>query len=353
MRRSRRGRALILALAGLVQLAAAPERGDPVARISEAPGASEYWDFIARFDSNESLVARFMLTNEGPGDMTAFAIGRFIRADGSSLPFRNGRLAGAWTLAPDRRSMKIGSSRMSLAGGEIAIDVDNDKRGVKIHLRFRLGPRASAGPELPGTSVDVLALAAPVSGTVWFSGMSAPQTVRGVAGITHTWMDPRESDRMLRRFDFFGSDGATRLYLGAAFGPDGRRAQQLTIERDGKPFLNVTQITLSLGDDRAIEMGPDYPVPKQLSFSNSEISGVIHLEKALVRHEPLQDLPLPSRFLVSLFARPQRVWMDSRFEVRIERSPSSTSLQAQGSGLTSVTFTNPLPSATSQRHAID
>lgn len=353
MRSARRLRTALIALAGFAQLAAAPERGDPVARIGAAPGASEYWDFIARFDSNETLVARFMLSNEGPGDTTAFAIGRFIRKDGSSLPFRNGRLAGAWTLAPDRRSMKIGSSQMSLAGGEIAIDVDNKKRGVQIHLRFRLGPRASAGPELPDTSVDVLALAAPVSGTVWFSGMSAPQTVRGVAGITHTWMDPRESDRMLRRFDFFGRDGATTLYLGAAFGPDGRRAQQLTIERDGKPFLNVTQITLSLGDDRAIEMGPDYPVPRQLSFSNSEISGVIHLERALVRHDPLQDLPLPSRFLVSLFARPQRVWMDSRFEVRIDRSPSSTSLQAQGPGLTSVTFTNPLPSATSQRHAID
>jgi hypothetical protein len=45
--------------------------------------------------------------------------------------------------------------------------------------------------------------------------------------------------------------------------------------------------------------------------------------------------------------------MDSRFEVRIEQSPSSKSLQAQGSGITSLAFTNPLPSATSKRHATD
>jgi hypothetical protein len=342
-----------LAVAGLCVLAAAPERGDPVSRLSEAPGASEYWDFIATFDSGERLLARYMITNEGPGDASAFAVGQFVRADGSIVPFRNGRLAGAWTLAADRRSMKIGSSELSFVGPEIALDVDNKKRGVKIHLRFRPGARASAGPELPDTSVDVLALTAPVTGTVWFTGMSAPQSLSGHAGISHTWMDPRESDRMARRFDFFGRDGALALYLGAAMSPDGRRAHQLTVERDGKALLNVTAITVSLGDDRAIELGPDYPVPKQLILSGSGISGVIHLEKVLARHEPLQDLPLPSRFLVSLFAHPQRVWMVSRFEVRIERSPSSTTLQAQGSGLTSVNFTNPLPSATSQRHSTD
>jgi len=353
MRRLGRLRTAALAVAALGMLAAAPERGDPVARISTAPGASEHWDFIASFDSKERLVARFMLSNEGPGDTAAFAVGKFIRADGTSESFRNGRLSGAWTLAADRRSMKIGSSRLNLAGPEIALDVDNQKRGVKIHLRFRPGARASAGPELPGTSVDVLALTAPVTGTVWFTGMSAPQTLRGHAGITHTWMDLRESEQVARRFDFFGRDGALALYLGDAMAPDGRRAHQLTIERDGRPILNVTQITVSLGDNQATDLGEDYPVPKQLILSGSGISGAIHLNKVIARHEPLQDLPLPSRFLVSLFAHPQRVWLDSRFEVKIEQRPSSTSLHAQGFGLTAVTFTNPLPAPTSKRHATD
>jgi hypothetical protein len=135
--------------------------------------------------------------------------------------------------------------------------------------------------------------------------------------------------------------------------PDGQCAQRVLIERDGIPIFNVTEITISLGDDRATELGPDYPVPKQPKLNGFVVSGAIHLNKVLARHDPLQDLPLPSRFLVSLFTHPQRVWMDSQFEVVIERSPSSTSLQAQGSGITSVTFTNPLPSATSQRHATD
>jgi hypothetical protein len=343
----------VLAVAGLGLLAATPERGDPVARRSSAPGASEYWDILATFDSGERLVARFMLSNEGPGDTSAFAIGQFVRADGTTSSFRNGRLAGAWTLAEDRRSMKIGSSRFSLGPPEIAIDIDNNKRGIKIHLRMQPGRRASAGPELPDTRVDVLALAAPISGSVWFTGMPEPLTLRGRAGISHTWMDPRESDRMARRFDFFGRDGAVALYVGDAMSPDGRHATQLTLERDGQPVINVTPITISLGEERDVKLGGAYPVPTQLKLSGVGISGVIHLNNVLAKHDPLQDLPLASRLLVSLFAHPQRVWMDSRFEVRIERSPSSSSLQAQGSGLTAVTFTNPLPSATSQRHATD
>jgi hypothetical protein len=214
-------------------------------------------------------------------------------------------------------------------------------------------PRASAGPELPDTSVDVLAVSAPIEGTVWFTGMPAPLGVRGRAGITHTWMDPRESERMLRRLDFFGRDGALAIYLGEALAPDGRSAAVLSVERDGKPISNVTEITISHGAEKAAELGPGYPVTRQLSFVGKGISGVIRPKNILVRHEPLQDLPLPFRFLLSSAAHPQRVWMDSRFEVRIEQGPSSQPLQAQGTGVTSVTFTNPLLPATTKRHAAD
>jgi hypothetical protein len=342
-----------LAVAGLGVLGAAPERGDPISRISDAPASSEYWDFVASFDSRERLFARFMITNEFPGDAVGVAVGHFVTADGKVMPFRNARLSGSWELDPARRWLKVGGSRLALGAGELAIDIDKKKRGIQIHLKAKLGAQASVGPELPDTSVDVLALAAPIEGTVWFVGMPEPLTLRGRAGITHTWMDPRESERTLRRLDFFGRDGDLALYLGEATAPDGKKAQVLRIERDGKPILNVTEITISHGDEKTTEMGPGYPVPRQLVLSAKGISGVIHLERMLVRHEPLQDLPLPFRFLLSSAAHPQRVWMESRFEVRIEQGPSSTPLHAQGFGVTSATFTNPLPSTTSKRHATD
>jgi hypothetical protein len=346
-------RVAALMVAGLGALGVAPQRGDPVSRISAGPSASESWDIVATFDANQRLFARFLISNEWPGDASAVAIGHFIRTDGSIVPFRNGRLAGRWTLGEGGRWVEVGGSRLDLSGPEIALDIDKKKKGIQIHLRIRREPRASAGPELPDTSVDVLALAAPIEGTVWFTGMAEPLTVRGHAGITHTWMDPRESERVVRRLDFYGRDGSLALYLGEALAPDGRRAQVVSVERDGKPILNVTQITISHGDEKTSELGVGYPIPRQLVITGEGISGVIHLDRMLVRHEPLQDLPLPFRFLLSSAAHPQSVWMDSRFEVRIEQAPSSTSLHAQGSGIASVSFTNPLPSATSKRHAID
>ena len=342
-----------LLAAGLGVLGAAPERGDPVSRISDGPAASESWDFDASFDSKERLFVRFLITNEFPGDALGVVVGHFVRADGSIVPFRNGRRAGRWTLGEGGRWLKVGGSRLDLRGPELAIDIDKEKLGIQIHLRVRPGPQASAGPELPDTAVDVRALAAPIEGTVWFTGMAEPQRVSGRAGITHTWMDPRESERVVRRIDFFGRDGDLALYLGEALAPDGRRAQVVSVERDGKRILNVTEVTISHGEEKTTELGAGYPISRQLSFSADGISGVIRPNLMLVRHEPLQDLPLPFRFLLSSAAHPQRVWMDSRFEVRIEQGPSSKSLQAQGSGITSVAFTNPLPSATSKRHSTD
>jgi hypothetical protein len=342
-----------LIVAGLGALGAAPQRGDPVSRISQGENASEYWDFVASFDSKEQLFARFMITNEWPGDAYAVAAGHFVRADGTVLPFRNGRMAGDWELGAGGRWIRIGGSRLDLSGPELRIDIGKTKRGIQIHLRMQPSPRASAGPELPDTSVDVLAVSAPIEGTVWFTGMPAPLSVRGRAGITHTWMDPRESERVLRRLDFFGRDGGLAVYLGEALAPDGRSTAVLSVERDGKPILNVTEITISHGDKKAVELGPGYPIPRQLILTSRDVSGVIHINQTLVRHEPLQDLPLPFRFLLSSAAHPQRVWMDSRFEVRIEQGPLSQPLQAQGTGITSVTFTNPLSPSTSKRHATD
>ena len=353
MRASMEIRLGALAVAGLVLLGAAPERGSPVSRISEGSTASEYWDLDASFEGNHHLFVRFLITNEWPGDASAIAVGHFVWPDGKVSPFRNGRLAGNWTLGEGGRWLKVGGSRLDLSGPELRLDVDKKKAGVQIHLRMQTPARSSVGPELPGTGIDVLALAAPSEGTIWFKAMAEPLRVRGHAGITHTWTDQRESERVVRRIDFFGRDGALALYLGESLSPDGRRAQVLTVEKEGVPIVNVTEITVSHGDEKSSVMGPGYPAPKQLTITGPGISGVIHLNKMLVRHEPLQDLPLPFRFLLSSAAHPQRGWMDSRFEVRIEHGPLSKSLQAQGIGITSVSFTNPLPPATSKRQQTD
>ena len=66
------------------------------ARMGKAEFASEYWDLMARFESGHRLVARFLVTNEGPGEHTAVAVGHVVFPDGSSVDFRNGRGRAGW-----------------------------------------------------------------------------------------------------------------------------------------------------------------------------------------------------------------------------------------------------------------
>ncbi len=63
-----------------------------------------------------------------------------------------------------------------------------------------------------------------------------------------------------------------------------------------------------------------------------------------VRHDLFEALPLPFRLWLSLRMRPHRVWTDSAFEVKIRSSPDTSPLEIRGTGITSVTFLNPLPS---------
>jgi len=64
----------------------------------------------------------------------------------------------------------------------------------------------------------------------------------------------------------------------------------------------------------------------------------------LLRHDPIEDLPQPYRFLVSLRSRPRRVWAESPFEVKFEAGSDRSPSEIRGTGTASVTFTNPLPS---------
>ena len=338
-----------LAVAGLGVLGAAPERGDPVSRISG--GARRLRVLGLRRELRlEGAPVRALPDHERVARATpraspsATSCGRTAR----SCPFA----MGVWRATG--RSARAGAGCRSAGVGSTSPAPRSRSTSTRRSAASRStcgcgrGPRASAGPELPDTAVDVLALAAPIEGTVWFTGMAEPQHAARPRRH-HPHLDGsarvgacRAPDRFLR-----ARRRARALPRRGAGARTGGARRSLSVERDGKPILNVTEITISHGDEKTIELGAGYPIPRQLIFTAEGISGVIHLNQVLVRHEPLQDLPLPFRFLLSSAAHPQRVWMDSRFEVRIEQGPSSTSLQAQGSGITSVTFTNPLPSATS------
>jgi len=340
---------LAAALIALPLLAAVPApRGSPASRLPDTDEASEYWDLVALFDSNHKLFARFMITNEGPGKNTGIAYGHFVEPDGTTWFFSNGRREGRWQLGPRGLHLRVGSSVLDMTGRPYVLGVHKKKKGVDIDLRFTPdGPAVwNAAESDEGPCVDLLAISAPIEGSVWFRGMPEPVELSGRVGMTHTWMDRSEPDVVLRRTDVFSLRGEPVLYLRDLEAPDGSHSRWLTAARSGKTFFQSNDFELSTSGSSSAQSDPGYPVPAALQLSGRDVEGEIHFGVGLVHHDPMQDIPQPFRFLLSFEMRPHRVWTDSSLDVTLKTGADPVKIR--GSGIAAVTFLNPIPSATSR-----
>ncbi len=343
-----RRRTLVLAALAAWLVAGSPERGDPAARLSEADGALEYWDVVARFDGGQRLVARVLVTNEGPGELTAVGVGHLMLPDGEIVEFRNGRLQGRWSVAGDRRSLRIGSTRLDLAGPVRTLEYDNDRRGIEIRLRFHVAspPRIPSSGEPGGYRVDLLDLATPVEGTILLPGLSAPLAITGRAALSHTWMDESEPRLVQRRIDFASLEAGDAFYLRDVLSAEGKSHRWLVLVHDSHVLLETSDFSVEL-EAGSGEPERAYPVPSRLRIAAPGLTGTVTLGRRIVSHDPLGDLPQPFRFLLSFAMRPRRVWTDSPFSLRVGAAPGRDPIELDGNGITSVTYLNPLPAPTS------
>jgi hypothetical protein len=343
-RRPGRLAAAVLALVVPALLAAAPApRGHPASRIGTGGSASEYWDLVARFDSGHKLFARFLITNQGPGEKTGVANGHFVEPDGTVWDWHNGRSQKNWQLGPEGLRLEVGSSELDLRADEFRLRVHKRKKGVDIDLRFTPANRpawdTNADPAAP--SVDVLAHSAPIRGSVWFRGMAEPVELTGRAGLSHTWMEAREGDIALRQLDFFSLGDEVAIHLRDFVAPDGTRSGWLRVLRAGEILFESSDFAVSFSGRSAAEDAADYPIPETLVLRGASIQGHITLKAGLVHHDPLDEIPQPFRFLLSLSMRPHRVWAESPFAVTV--GSGSDELKIRGTGITIVTYLNPPP----------
>ena len=111
---------------------------DPGARMLEGSSAGEYWDVSATFTGGARFFARYWVTNEGPGTHTGVAMGSFVGADGSVANFQYARDRGSWLLGAGGRYVQIASAVLDLREPSGRIEIDTDKYGLKIYLRFNM-----------------------------------------------------------------------------------------------------------------------------------------------------------------------------------------------------------------------
>jgi hypothetical protein len=302
---------------------------------SDADQAMEYWDVTAWLDTGERVLARFLVTNQGPGRRTAAAVGHVALADGTVLPFRWGRRAGAWTLAADGRRLEIGKAVLDLTGPTILMTVRSKKRGLDLRLAIEGSAGRAATHDLGAVYATEVVLPSPARAELAARG-AATRTAEGAAALTHTWMERPESELLGRRDELFARGGGVSLYLSLRTRGDGAPAPDLVVRRGGHTTArrapSMLDVALSADGD-----GP-YPVARTWHVTTAGIDVRAVLERELLRMDPLEILPQPFRFILSLGGRPQRVWADARVTVDLAAEGDAPAVEAELRGVATTAF---------------
>ena len=326
------------------------KRGNPAAHLFPGDQASEHWDLTARFDSGHVLVTEFIITNIGIGDRNAAAFGSVVTPDGKKHRFRNGRREGNWQISLDRLLIQVGKSRLDLHGPVYQLQVD--KKDVKLDIQIQPNGPAAWSDAFSDSrfAIDLLAASATAQGSLWLKGMLAPIDIRGTLALTHSWTEEASTDLILRRVEFFSLQPECPLYAVDLTAPNGKRTQWIVAKAANNTSGWAQQVSFVMDGEAHGSQVDDYPVPGSLRLKAPELEGLIQIQRVLLHDDPFDDLPRIFRWMVSLVLnlRPHRSWALSPFEL------SCPSLQTahpdivpltHGTGMTAVTFLNPLPSS--------
>ncbi len=350
--------------------------------------ASQYWDLTAELESGHRIFARFQITNQGPGDNNATAIGHVITPGGEAVKFRNGRLESGWTLSKDRLDLDVGKSHLDLHPPRYRLRVN--KKDVRIRLNFAPNALTSLPRKVTGKRyrVDLLALGATATGTLELEGADEI-ALEGKASLTHTVATKDETDLALRRFELYAQQGSHPFYAVQFLDHKNRRRSWAAwleprcdlafapepfpsgSPKGGQNATETSENTLSrcirvLGTTSKIEVagrsatkgaakrgdkGP-YWIPARYTLSPNppkseeaekpRVEGHARTAKRLLKYEALDDLPGPIRFVARLSTKPRRVWSLATFEVTIPPSLDSEPTKIQSQGVAIVSFLNPV-----------
>lgn len=317
---------------------------DPKARLLAGDSASEYWTLFVELASGHRISQRFLITNSGPGDHSAVAVGHLMEPGRPPYRYVNGRQRHAWTLSPDRLFFDIGASHLDLHRPKGALRITKDD--IEILLDFDFSERVLSGrvpaSQLPSRYfVEVLAAGVVTQGTIKAPWMAAPLATKGHLWLVHSWTPDDEANLLDRRVDVFGRSGGTTFYaLQIADGNRFAGAWQLLSRPPVPPGAGKLDSRINFAahwkDGTALLPGkPDagYPVPDRFSLTGKLETGSIALSREWLRFDPLVVIPQPFQWFIRRSSQPREVWADTRIAVSIRRAPENPSLPPSGDAL--------------------
>ncbi|MGE0683642.1 MAG: hypothetical protein AB7P69_22430, partial [Candidatus Binatia bacterium] len=222
-------------------------------------------------------------------------------------------------------------------------------------LRFQTDNPATWSEALAqsGYTLDLLAAAVPIEGTLWTKGMEEPLTVRGTLAATHSWMQKSSSSVMVRRVEFFTLREDFPMYGIDLTTPAGAPLRWFIVKLHEGQQLESDAFELTFAQEVEPRKDPGYTVPGNLRLRSAQLNGQITLARIILRHDPFAKLPGPIRLLASTILNlyPLQVWAVSPFSLVVQPDRTSVSLSSQdsveqikqhGMGVTAITFLGPL-----------
>ncbi len=289
---------------------------------------TEWWVIAARFDSGESLVFELTLTDQGPGERNAAAVGHWVAADGKLTPFRRAMRGGSWKNGANGRRIDLEKLIFDRSGERAQLRVE--KKSLRIALDFPLAAQPLARRDLSGGAwtQELWTSGAPAEVSFWQRGLAEPLRARGLVAVSHRSVRGGESKLAARRLEAFSLANETRLYV-----------VELASAKRSERWVVVDQGGQLLAD--AIEVAPPLPalasVPERIELPGAgPVRGELRAGREIVAYDPLAELPGPVRWVVSLAIRLRSAWMASPYDVTLSGAPKA--LRLRGTAIASYTF---------------
>lgn len=310
---------------------AAPKRPvlDPSARLLDDDDASEAWTIFVELETGHRVTQRFLLTNTGPGEHNAVAVGHLVEDGRAPYRYENGRRRSRWTLSDDRRFFDIAASHLDLHRPQGQLRITKDDIEIRLFFDFAEhapSARVPASALPPDYHVEVLAMGAATHGTLLAPWMDVPLETRGRTWLVHTWTPNEEARVLARRAEFFAADEQTSFY-GIQLLGNGDWSSGWAVATDA--WGRIIESPINVGNAWRERVGPDsdeYPAPAGFDFSTASLSGEIALEREWLRFDPLEVIPQPFRWFIRRRSQPREVWADARIGVSLSSASGTRSL---------------------------
>lgn len=302
---------------------------DPSARLLSEDDASEAWTLFLDLESGHRITQRFLLTNVGPGEHSAVAVGHLVEPGRAPYRYENGRRRARWTLSDDRLFFDIAASHLDLHRPKGELRITKDDIEIRMFFDFPAqGPSARVPDALlpPDYHVEVLALGAATTGSILAPWMASPVETRGRAWLVHTWTPHEEARLLSRRLEVLGADSETAFY-GIQLRGNGDWTGAWSLAKNGAGRVIESPINVqSVWSERSRAAGGDYPTPAGFDVDDGRFAGPISLDREWLRFDPLEVIPQPFRWFIRRRSRPQEVWADARIGVSLSSASGTPSL---------------------------